>query len=194
MQNKSSGVVSLKNSVYYVSDISELKNLINRWTDVYRIEIITQTSKRKISGGLVKNNTKIKEYNYYIADEIKTAGELLDADDKEFQPPINNENKNVPALIVGVLPSEIIGYGLRKDVLSPAAEFKTKPIVEWHKLNPDTDIVLNRNLKQIYPYNTGKIPAAIKYTLCANQHTTVKIKRMYALCEITILYGQEKQR
>ena len=194
MQNKSSCVVSLKNAVNYVSDISDLKNLINQWTDVYRIKITTEISKRKTSGGLVQNNTKIKEYNYYIADEIKTAGELLDADDKEFQPPINNENKNVPALIVGITPSMLTGFGLRKDVWSPATEFKTKPIVEWHKLNCDTDIVLNRNLKQIYPYKTGKIPKAIERTLCPNQYTTVKIERIYGINQIAVLYSQEKQR
>ena len=71
MQNKSSRVISLTNAVYYVSDISEFKNLVNQWTDVYRIEITTEISKRKISRGLVQNNTNIKEYNYYIADEIK---------------------------------------------------------------------------------------------------------------------------
>lgn len=194
MQNKSSCVVSLKDAVHYVSDISDLKNFINQWTDVYRIKITTEISKRKISGGLVKNNTKIKEYNYYIADEIKTAGELLDADDKEFQPPINNENKNVPALIVGITPSMLTGFGLRKDIWSPATEFKTKPIVEWHKLNCDTDIVLNRNLKQIYPYKTGKIPKAIEHTLRSNQYTTVKIERIYGINQIAVLYSQEKQR
>lgn len=195
MQNKSSRVISLTNAVYYVSDISELKNFINQWTDVYRIKITTEISKRKISGGLVQNNTNIKEYNYYIADEIKTAGELLDTDDKEFQPQINDENKNAPALIVGITPSRLTGFGLRKDAFSPATEFWSKPIVSWHKLNPDTDIVLNYNLKQIYPYNTGKTPKAIERALCANQYTTVKIKRKNAIIgEITVLYTQEKQR
>ena len=194
MQNKSSRVISLTNAVYYVSDISEFKNLVNQWTDVYRIKITTEISKRKISGGLVQNNTKIKEYNYYIADEIKTAGELLDTDDKEFQPQISDENKNAPALIVGITPSRLTGFGLRKDALSPATEFWSKPIVSWHKLNPDTDIVLNHNLKQIYPYNTGKTPKAIERALRANQYTTVKIKRIHAICEITVLYTQEKQR
>ena len=145
MQNKSSRVISLTNAVYYVSDISELKNLVNQWTDVYRIEITTEISKRKTSPGLVQNNTNIKKYNYYIADEIKTAGELLDTDDKEFQPQISDENKNAPALIVGITPSMLTGFGLRKDAFSPATEFWSKPIVSWHKLNPDTDIVLNYN-------------------------------------------------
>ncbi len=194
MQNKSSCVVSLKDAVHYVSDISDLKNFINQWTDVYRIKITIEISKRKISGGLVKNNTKIKEYNYYIADEIKTAGELLDTDDKEIQPQINDENKNAPALIVGITPSMLTGFGLRKDAFSPATEFRSKPIVNWHKLNPDTDIVLNRNLKQIYPYKTGKIPKAIEHTLRSNQYTTVKIERIYGINQIAVLYSQEKQR
>lgn len=194
MQNKSSGVISLKNAVHYVSDISELKNLVNQWTDVYRIEIITQTCKRKISPGLVQNNTNIKEYNYYIADEIKTVGEFLDTDDKEFLPQISDENKNAPALIVGITPSMLTGFGLRKDALSPATEFRSKPIVNWHKLNLDTDIVLNHNLKQIYPYNTGKTPKAIERALHTNQYTTVKLHRKNAIGEITVLYAQEKQR
>lgn len=186
--------MSLKKSVYHISDISELKHIINQWTDVYRIEIITQVNKHKISRGLTQVNATIKEYNYYIADEIKTAGELLNADDKNCLPQINDKDKNAPALITGTTPSMLTGYGLRKSTLSPASEFWSEPIVHWYKLNPDTDIVLNRNLKQIYPYNTGKTPKVIERALCANQYTKVKIRRKNALGEIEILYSQDKQR
>lgn len=72
-----------------------------------------------------------------------------------------------------------MGFGLRTPNHNRVSIVYAPAIYYWHELNPKTDIVLNLQLKQIYPYNTGKMPMVIEQAFQADKNVSINLYRRW---------------
>lgn len=154
-----------------ISTMMQLQEIIKDFSDVFYIELITEKTTYKNVRAMRIENIYIKKYQYFIADKIQTLGELFqDIDAKYIVPEINSKNKNKTAIKTCF-----------RNVFNPKNSldsYSIAPAWGWHILDADKDIVLDSDLKQIYPYKTGKIPAALKKLFAENNYIPLDVRCM----------------
>ena len=139
----------------------QLKYLSAPSADIYEIEINITAPVREKS---VASKPQCRGYRFYVADDIKTDTQILADVQKKYDNVLNTWTPvGKPAVLTAV-------FGKRVHVVFPSdkdAQPAKTPIqvVEWHILNPNKDIVVDRNLHQIYPVKTGAYPTMIQKLL-----------------------------
>lgn len=129
--------------------MDDLLNYMHDFTDVYKITIT------EIRAELY--NIEKKSFDFYVANELKTVSQWDDRicqhADKCVYYPAKNHGASGHAVI-----DNIINH---IDLRSGSGLVINKDIY-WHKLNPEKDIVINNDLRQIYPLRTNDLPVTLK--------------------------------
>lgn len=126
--------------------------------DCYRMEIIRTKENYNIRTGVATHFLEQKTLSMWVTDEITSPKKIKqDAPTAKFEPVITNEKTNVPAIKKGICTQYGIGLRTRAGATKRVPVSKT---VMWHELTQE-DTVVNKDLKQIYPTATGKIPMAL---------------------------------
>lgn len=113
-------------------------------------------------------HTSNSECEFYIADHVQTDTQINDAIRKKYKD-IKSIPTTVgkPAILEDVSDETLMMGGLRgKESTSfgPRAVSVGKNI-DWHVLDPEKDIVVDKKLHQIYPQKTGTLPVMIQKLL-----------------------------
>ena len=125
-------------------NIEDIKKLLFNNVNVYKIEL----SKT--------HNVKTKKLSLWVAEEITSAKKIKNSNPRfRFFPEINSMNLNVPAIQIGVHTDYCVG--LKEMGATEPCIFPVSTNVFWHELD-NNDIVVNKDMKQIYPKITGTIP------------------------------------
>ena len=67
-------------------------------------------------------------------------------------------NLNVPAIQTGI--HTVYSVGMKELAAIEPCVFPVSTTVFWHELD-NNDIVVNKDMKQVYPKTTGKIPEVL---------------------------------
>ena len=106
------------------------------------------------------------EYEIFTASDIKTDEQICQSVRKEYDKIQHMPDVlGVPAILTKV--SDVYhGFGIlqRRPIYGVKRTVAGKDI-EWHILNPDSDIVIDKNLNQIYPEKTGAMPMILQELL-----------------------------
>ena len=138
-------------------NIEDIKKLLFVNVNVYKIEL-SKTIKENhcMSSGLKTDNVKTKKLSLWVAEEITSAKKIKNSNPRfRFFPEINSMNLNVPAIQTGVHTDYCVG--LKEMGATEPCVFPVSTNVFWHELD-NNDIVVNKDMKQIYPKTTGTIP------------------------------------
>ena len=171
-------------SIPPITDITKIKEILDsaNFKDVYKIKIFAIQKKfditqkplahyRQVIGKMSNYPGKqvsqkiLKSFFYFISDSIKTVGQLRQESEDKYQNIFSfsapdNSTDETPAIITYICDHKTIG--LKRN------QYDNNNTINWGKsilcdaLNPDTDIVLNHSLGQIFPKNTGKMPVKLK--------------------------------
>jgi len=171
-------------SIPPITDVAKVKEILSsaNFKDVYKIKIMVIQKKfditqkplaryQKIIGkmsnypGKQVSQKTIKAFFYFISDSIKTVAQLRQESENKYQKIYSfsapdNSTDQTPALITYMCDHKTIG--LKRN------HFDNNNTINWGKsilcdaLNPETDIVLNHSLEQIFPKNTGEMPVKLK--------------------------------
>lgn len=138
-----------------VTSLSELKDVVNSLRNVYRIEVSFMDETYDIRTGFTVGIRSSIKHCYWVADKITTPEQIAQRyKGASFYPAISEANKSVDAIKTSTTKRVL-------EETSSQGVHKTHRTEHWHPVNAAEDIVLNRNLKQIYPENTGKIPGVL---------------------------------
>lgn len=142
-----------------VSNIEEIQRLIKDYSDictVYSMQITIADEIYNTKTGFTERTINKKTHEFLMADKITTPAQIAqEKQGAELSPAITqNDNLNAPAIKT---------YSTTRDIVSlnkwsGTRTISTKEIQSWKPLNKNTDIVVNRNLDQIFPEKTGKTP------------------------------------
>lgn len=137
-------------------NIEDIKKLLSVNKNVYKIEVIKTTENHSMNSVLETHYVETKKLPLWVADEITNAKKIKKSNPKfRFYPEINSMNLNVPAIQTDVHTQYSVG--LKKIGVFEPCVFPVSTTVYWHELD-NNDIVVNKDMKQIYPKTTGKIP------------------------------------
>lgn len=166
----------------YQSDIDnsktpsiDLPNNINTadFVNMIKLKNLSKTSKIQITR--TKQNTAVKEtLTLYVDDRIKTAGEIQDILKKKYGSVCGftpQHKQSAPTVITGHIIRHRYGmtggYNVRID--RNTVIFKEAKEVTWDEPEanvespkPEHDVIVNRELNQIWPVATGALPKAIQ--------------------------------
>ena len=125
-----------------VKNVRDVADYLERFSGAYKIELVKTTEKQTIKKNVFETIHKQLTQQYWIADKIEyteTANgkKVVIMKGKRYI-----QSKNV-----------IKSNQAPTNLLIPGDDY-------LHTLS-DNDVVLDRNLKQIYPENTGKIPMVL---------------------------------
>lgn len=134
----------------HFTDMCDLRDTIQKLDDVYRISI-TQIR-------VFKHKLKKEFFDFYVADEIKSISQygarlrqITGNFAQLYYPDVGPNDATRPAAINNIIDSISLNLGT-----------VVHKYVYWKPLNPKHDIVINRNLNQIYPIKTGNKPMLLK--------------------------------
>ena len=137
-------------------NIEDIKKLLSANKNVYKIEAIKTKENHSINSVLETHNVETIKLLLWVADEITNAKKIKKSYPKfDFYPKINSINLNVPAIQTDIHTDYCVG--LREIGTFEPCVFPVSTTVFWHELDSN-DIVVNKDMKQIYPKTTGKIP------------------------------------
>lgn len=126
--------------------------------DCYRVEIIRTKENYNIRTGVATHFLEQETLPMWVTNEITSPKKIKqDTPGAKFEPVITSEKMNVPAIKKGTYTQHGIGLRTRAGVAKQIPVSKT---VMWHELTQE-DTVINKDLKQIYPTVTGKLPVAL---------------------------------
>lgn len=149
-----------------ICDIDELKRFIELmdFDDIYKISIQVKKQYERRASKYVG----FYEHNFYVADSIQTDTQILNYVRTKYPDDVQHHQIPVdkPAILTDIVDDVPVAPGL---VMNPytyeTRNGSSSKHIFWRELNPKKDIVINRNLHQIYPENTGKYPTVIEKLL-----------------------------
>lgn len=149
-----------------IQNIQSPDTLQNSDFPAYKIVITVSEEFEKKSGFSTFYQMTKREYNFYIADNIQTDAQIHGSISKQHPDDIAEipTPVNKPAILTGIYDKTYMAGGLRGEFSRPHA-VKVGKIVYWHVLNHKNDIVVDKNLHQIYPTKTGALPVVIQRLL-----------------------------
>ncbi len=129
----------------HVHKLEEVQKMLNEFQDVYRIELDLVDEWYNVNTGHTRSIQNIKNVSLWVSDEITTPAQIeLDNPGARFRPEITSANQDVPA--VRTTSSNCTG---------------ARPLKCWTPVDRELDIVVDRQLKQIFPKKTGEIPVVL---------------------------------
>ncbi len=138
--------------------VETLKKIVGTTGDCYRIEIVRLKENYNIRTGVATHFLEREMLPVWIAEEITNAKKIKqNTPHASFEPVITNDKMNVPAIKKGTHKRYSIGLKTNASAARPVPVATT---ITWHELT-ENDIVVNKDLKQIYPTVTGKMPVAM---------------------------------
>lgn len=154
-----------------VREMNDIAEMIQQMQSIDLLKI-GSSSVYKISMNIIEElrmphfkHTAKSECDFYIADLVRTDKQIdniVRKQCKETNTEINIIPKpvGVPAILTGmqVRPGSVQGFFKQRFVPGGVN-------ITWHILDPKTDIVVDKNLHQIYPKQTGAFPAVIQRLL-----------------------------
>ena len=144
-----------------ISCAEDLQKLLRafRHINIYSMQIVIADETYNVRTGFTtQTNNKITG-DFSVADKITTPREIAQ----------ENPNAELSPIVVseqGAVMPAIKTHSSTHDVItlnkwSGARKITVKEIQGWKALNKDKDIVINHDLRQIFPVNTGKMPTAL---------------------------------
>ena len=145
-----------------VSSIDEIKKTIKDFSDIcniYSMQIVIADETYNVRTGFATHTNNKATGEFLIAKKITTPREIAQ----------ENPNAELSPIVVseqGAVMPAIKTHSSTRDVIalnkwSGARKITVKEIQGWKALNKDKDIVINHDLQQIFPVNTGKMPTAL---------------------------------
>ena len=137
--------------------IDDMKKILSVNADIYRLEVIRIVENYNLQTNFTTQILETETLPLWVADEITNAKNIKKSNQgAKFSPAITDKNMNVPAIQTGINTQHCIG--MRKPGFHAAPHpIPVSTTVAWHELG-NTDIVVNKNMNQIYPTTTGKTP------------------------------------
>ncbi len=133
-----------------IKTVADIVPNIEQFTDVYKIKIVKSETCDKTDKNISEHHQRNQTQEYWIAGEV-TNFRNLEMNKSAFSPEPTDKTMFVPIILKG------------KN--NPFVRIKKNQIptgrIQWHELTSN-DIVLDKNLRQIYPQATKQIPQAIK--------------------------------
>ncbi len=140
-------------------NIEDIKKLLSDNKNVYKIEAIKTKENHSINSVLETHNVETIKLLLWVADEITNAKKIKKSYPKfGFYPKINSINLNVPAIQTGI--HTVYSVGMKELAAIEPCVFPVSTTVFWHELD-NNEIVVNKDMKQVYPKTTGKIPEVL---------------------------------
>ncbi len=145
-----------------ISSAEDIIKLIKEYSNVcniYSMQITIADEEYNVRTGFPTHTINKATKKFLVADKITTLREIAqEKPNTELTPTVlQQEDLSVPAIKT---------YSLTRDAVavnkwSGKRAVTTKETQAWRKLNKDTDIVVNSELKQIFPTKTGKKPTSL---------------------------------
>lgn len=145
-----------------VSSIDEIKKTIKDFSDIcniYSLHITIADETYNVKTGFPIYTICKSTGEFMIADKITTPREIAqEKPNAELTPTVSQaKDLDVPAIKTYFATQDAIAV----NKWSGKRAITTKETQAWRKLNKDTDIVVNLDLNQIFPANTGKMPKVL---------------------------------
>ena len=144
-----------------ISCAEDLQKLLQdfRHINIYSMQIVIADETYNVRTGFTTQTINKITGDFSVADKITTPREIAQ----------ENPNAELSPIVVseqGAVTPAIKTHSSTHDVIalnkwSGARKITIKEIQGWKALNKDKDIVINHDLKQIFPVNTGKMPTAL---------------------------------
>ena len=146
-----------------IKNVDDIVNILASMNDIYKIEVFRIKENYNIRTNL---STKVLEQEtlpLLVADEISNVRKIQKAAGKaKLEPEVTERNINNPAIQTGTHTQYSVA--LRTNMDSAPRRVPVAKIVMWRELT-DKDIVVNKNMKQIYPTVTAKVPEVLSRLL-----------------------------
>ena len=144
-----------------ISCAEDLQKLLRafRHINIYSLQIVIADETYNVRTGFTTQTTNKITGDFSVADKITTPREIAQENpNAELSPTVVSEQGDtMPAIKTHSLTRDVIAL----NKWSGARKITIKEIQGWKALNKDKDIVINHDLQQIWPENTGKMPNAL---------------------------------
>ena len=151
-----------------ISCAEDLQKLLRafRHINIYSMQIVIADETYNVRTGFTTQTINKITGDFSVADKITTPREIAQENPNAELSPTVVQSHAVPAIKTHSSTRDVIALASTRDVIAPnewsgAREITIKEIQGWKALNKDKDIVINHDLKQIWPENTGKMPTAL---------------------------------
>ncbi len=139
-----------------IKNVDDIVNVLASMNDVYKIEVFRIKENYNVRTNLATHILEQEKLPLLVADEISNVHKIQKAAGKaKLEPEVTDQNLNNPAIQTGTHTQYSVA--LRKNMYSAPIRVPVAKIVMWRELT-DKDIVVNKNMKQIYPIVTAKTP------------------------------------
>lgn len=143
-----------------VSSIDEIKKTIKDFSEIcniYSMQIVIADETYNVRTGFTTQTINKITGDFSVADKITTPREIAQEKPNAELSPTVVQSHATPAIKTHSSTHDVIAL----NKWSGARKITIKEIQGWKALNKDKDIVINHDLQQIFPVNTGKMPAAL---------------------------------
>lgn len=142
-----------------ISCAEDLQKLLQdfRHINIYSMQIVIADETYNVRTGFTTQTINKITGDFSVADKITTPREIAQENPNAELSPTVVQSHAVPAIKTHSLTHDVIAL----NKWSGTRKITIKEIQGWKALNKDKDIVINHDLKQIWPENTGKMPTAL---------------------------------
>lgn len=146
-----------------IKNVNDIVNILASMNDIYKIEVFRIKENYNIRTNLATKILEQETLPLWVADEISNVRKIQKATGKaKLEPEVTEKNINNPAIQTGTHTQYSVA--LRTNMYSAPRRVPVAKIVMWRELT-DKDIVVNKNMKQIYPTVTAKVPEVLSRLL-----------------------------
>ncbi len=142
-----------------ISCAEDLQKLLRafRHINIYSMQIVIADETYNVRTGFTTQTINKITGDFSVADKITTPREIAQENPNAELSPTVVQSHAVPAIKTHSSTHDVIAL----NKWSGARKITIKEIQGWKALNKDKDIVINHDLKQIWPENTGKMPTVL---------------------------------
>ena len=142
-----------------ISCAEDLQKLLRafRHINIYSLQIVIADETYNVRTGFTTQTINKITGDFSVADKITTPREIAQENPNAELSPTVVQSHAVPAIKTHSSTRDVIAL----NKWSGARKITIKEIQGWKALNKDKDIVINHDLQQIFPVNTGKMPTAL---------------------------------
>lgn len=138
--------------------VEKIRKMLETESNCYRIEVIKIKENYNIATGVATKFLEREALPMWVTNEITSAKKIKkNTPNAKFEPNITAENMNAPAIKKGIYIQHSMGP---KTGMETAKQNPASTTIVWHELTVK-DVVVNKDLKQIYPTATGKMPTLL---------------------------------
>lgn len=142
-----------------ISCAEDLQKLLRdfRHINIYSIQIVIADETYNVRTGFTTQTINKITGDFSVAEKITTPREIAQENPNAELSPTVVQSHSAPAIKTHSSTRDVIVL----NKWSGARKITIKEIQGWKALNKDKDIVINHDLQQIFPANTGKMPTAL---------------------------------